>query len=44
MRVGIKPIEFCASGAGKNGGSELVNGTLRREVLKAERFHSTIQV
>lgn len=42
-RVGIKPIQIYPGSPWENGYNERFNGTLRREVLNAEWFHSTKQ-
>ena len=43
QRVGIKSLHICPGSPWKNGYNERFNGTLRREVLNAEWFHSTQQ-
>ena len=42
-RVGIKPIRLCPGSPWENGYNERFNGTLRHEVLNAERFMTTKQ-
>lgn len=43
LRVGIKPIQIHPGSPWENGYNERFNGTLRREVLNAEWFHTTKQ-
>ena len=40
-RIGVKPIQIYPSSPWENGYNQLLNGTLRKEVLNAEWFHST---
>ena len=42
-KVGINPIRIYPGSPWENGYNERFNGTLRREVLNAEWFHSTRQ-
>ena len=42
-RVGIQPMQIFPGSPWENGYNERFNGTLRREVLNAERFHTTKQ-
>lgn len=42
-RVGIQPMQIYPGSPWENGYNERFNGTLRREVLNAEWFHSTKQ-
>jgi len=42
-KVGIKPIQIYPGSPWENGYNERFNGTLRREVLNAEWFHTTKQ-
>ncbi len=42
-RVGIEPMQIYPGSPWENGYNERVNGTLRREVLNAEWFHTTKQ-
>jgi transposase InsO family protein len=42
-KVGIEPIQIYPGSPWENGYNERFNGTLRREVLDAEWFHSTHQ-
>lgn len=42
-KVGIKPIQIDPGSPLENGCNERFNGTLRREVLNAEWFHTTKQ-
>ena len=42
-RVGIQPLQIYPGSPWKNGYDERFNGTLRREVLNAEWFHTTKQ-
>jgi len=42
-KVGINPIQIYPGSPWENGYNERFNGTLRREVLNAEWFHSTRQ-
>ena len=42
-RVGVQPIQIYPGSPWENGYNERFNGTLRREVLNAEWFHSTKQ-
>ncbi len=42
-KVGIKPIQIYPGSPRENGYNERFNGTLRREVLNAEWFHTTEQ-
>jgi len=42
-RVGIKPIQIYPGSPWENGYNERFNGTLRREILNAEWFHSVRQ-
>ena len=43
MKVGIKPIQIYPGSPWENGFNERFNGTLRREVLNVEWFHSIKQ-
>ena len=43
VKVGIKPIQIFPGSPWENGYNERFNGTLRNEVLNAERFHTTKQ-
>ena len=42
-RVGIQPMQIYPGSPWENGYNERFNGTLRREVLDAEWFHTTKQ-
>lgn len=42
-KVNIQPMQICPGSPWENGYNERFNGTLRREVLNAECFHSTRQ-
>lgn len=42
-KVGIKPIQIYPGSPWENGYNERFNGTLRREALNAEWFHTTKQ-
>ncbi len=42
-KVGIKPIQIYPGSPWENGYNERFNGTLRREILNAEWFHTTEQ-
>ncbi len=42
-KVGIKPIQIPAGSPWENGYNGRFNGTLRREILNAEWFHTTKQ-
>ena len=42
-KVGIQPMQIYPGSPWENGYNERFNGTLRREVLNAEWFHSTRQ-
>ena len=42
-KVGIRPMQIYPGSPWENGYNERFNGTLRREVLNAEWFHSTKQ-
>lgn len=42
-KVGVKPIQIYPGSPWENGYNERFNGTLRREVLNAEWFHTTRQ-
>ncbi len=42
-RVGIQPMQIYPGSPWENGYNERFNGTLRREVLNTEWFHSTKQ-
>jgi len=41
LKIGIKPIQIYPGSPWENGCNERFNGTLRREVLNAEWFHTT---
>lgn len=43
VRVGIRPIQIYPGSQWENGFNERFNGTLRRELLNAEYFHSVKQ-
>ena len=43
LKIGIKPIQIYPGSPWENGYNERFNGTLRREVLNAEWFHTTRQ-
>ena len=40
-KVGVQPMQIYPGSPWENGYNERFNGTLRREVLNAEWFHST---
>ena len=42
-RIGIKPMQIYPGSPWENGYNERFNGTLRKEVLNAEWFHTTQQ-
>ena len=42
-RIGIKPMQIYPGSPWENGYNERFNGTLRKEVLNAEWFHTTRQ-
>jgi len=43
IKVGIKPLHIAPGSPWENGYNERFNGTLRREVLNAEWFHTLRQ-
>ncbi|MAJ27100.1 MAG: hypothetical protein CME52_04595, partial [Halieaceae bacterium] len=40
-KVGIKPMQIYPGSPWENGYNERLNGTLRKELLNAEWFHTT---